>query len=187
MSTLRIALAQINLTVGDIEGNAAKIVRNLERARGLRVDVLLFPELTLTGYPPEDLLFHSGLRKRVETALESIRDSVRDIAVLVGFPDYGGTAGDAIFNACVVFKDGEVLVGEVAKRQAITNPNQTVRSVKRHMGTDWSVKLNGRPSIAVAIYQLPGSNSLEVANAVNKLMKKLQKGQLNLLLKKSLH
>ena len=60
MSTLRIALAQINLTVGDLEGNAAKIVSHLARAREARVDLLVFPELTLTGYPPEDLLFNQG-------------------------------------------------------------------------------------------------------------------------------
>ena len=60
MATLRIALAQINLTVGDIEGNATRIAGGLERARRDAVDIVLFPELTLTGYPPEDLLLKPG-------------------------------------------------------------------------------------------------------------------------------
>jgi NAD+ synthase (glutamine-hydrolysing) len=66
----------------------------------------VFPELSISGYPPEDLLFHSGLRKRVEGALETVRSKVRDIAVVVGFPEYDDTH---IYNACVVYHNGRVL------------------------------------------------------------------------------
>ena len=101
------ALAQLDLVVGDVAGNTDRILEYSARAHDeLRADLVVFPELSICGYPPEDLLFHSGLRKRIDAALDTIRDSVRDIAVLVGFPDY---QGDDIFNACVVFKDGEVL------------------------------------------------------------------------------
>ena len=107
---ITVALAQLDLVVGDVAGNTARILEYSARAHDdMQADLVVFPELSICGYPPEDLLFHSGLRKRIQTALETIRDSVRDIAVLVGFPDYGGTEGDDIFNACVVFKDGEVL------------------------------------------------------------------------------
>jgi NAD+ synthase (glutamine-hydrolysing) len=56
MRSLRVALAQINATVGDIEGNARKIAEGIERAKEVRADVVAFPELAVTGYPPEDLL-----------------------------------------------------------------------------------------------------------------------------------
>lgn len=101
------ALAQLDLVVGDVAGNTDRILEYSARAHDeLQADLVVFPELSICGYPPEDLLFHSGLRKRIDAALDTIRDSVRDIAVLVGFPDY---QGDDIFNACAVFKDGEVL------------------------------------------------------------------------------
>ena len=57
MPTLRVALAQINVTVGDLAGNTAKIIDYIDRARSLRVDLVAFPELAVTGYPPEDLVF----------------------------------------------------------------------------------------------------------------------------------
>ncbi len=104
---ITVALAQLDLVVGDVAGNTDRILEYSARAHDeLRADLVVFPELSICGYPPEDLLFHSGLRKRIDAALDTIRDSVRDIAVLVGFPDY---QGDDIFNACAVFKDGEVL------------------------------------------------------------------------------
>ena len=104
MSMLRIALAQINLTVGDIEGNAAKIVRNLERARDLRVDVVLFPELTLTGYPPEDLLLNRGFVTANREALENLLPHTRGLTAVVGFAD----RREALFNAAAVLHDGRL-------------------------------------------------------------------------------
>ena len=104
---ITVALAQLDLVVGDVAGNTQKIIDHASLARdAMRADLIVFPELSICGYPPEDLLFHSGLRRRVEKAMASIRDSVRGIAVMVGFPDY---RDDDIFNACVVFRDGDVL------------------------------------------------------------------------------
>jgi len=104
---VRVALAQIDLVVGDVAGNTDKILRYSEEARdNKRADLIVFPELALAGYPPEDLLFHSGLRKRIHEALEIIRRDIRDIAVLVGFPEYDD---EHIYNACSVFKDGQQL------------------------------------------------------------------------------
>ena len=139
-STVTIALAQIDLSVGDVVGNKAKILEHAIRARDeMQADLIIFPELSVCGYPPEDLLFHSGLRRRVANALETIRDSVRDIAVLVGFPDY---QDDDIFNACAVFKDGEVLTHY---RKHLL-PNYSVFDEKRYFtpGKETSVfALNG--------------------------------------------
>jgi len=106
-SSVTVALAQLDLVVGDVDGNTARILEFAARARDdLRADLVVFPELSVCGYPPEDLLFHSGLRKSVEKSLAEIRESVRGIAVLVGFPEY---ESDQTYNSCAVFSDGEVL------------------------------------------------------------------------------
>ena len=137
---ITIALAQFDLVVGDVAGNTQKILDHAVRARDdMRADLIVFPELSICGYPPEDLLFHSGLRRRVEDALETIRNSIRDIAVLVGFPEY---QDDDIFNACVVFKDGEVL----SRYRKHLLPNYSVFDEKRYFaaGKEASVfTLNG--------------------------------------------
>jgi len=104
---ISIALAQVDLVVGDVVGNTKKIIEYARRAHDEnRADLVVFPELSVSGYPPEDLLFHSGLQRRVDEALKTIQSSIREIAVLVGFPEYDG---DNIHNACAVFKDGAVL------------------------------------------------------------------------------
>ena len=72
--SVNIALAQIDLFVGDVKGNTRKIIDYATRARDeLQADLVVFPELAVCGYPPEDLLFHSGLRRRVDEALDEIR------------------------------------------------------------------------------------------------------------------
>lgn len=102
-----VALAQLDMVVGDVAGNTAKILEYSQRARDeMRADLVVFPELSVCGYPPEDLLFHSGLRRRVAKAIDTIRDSLRDIAVLFGYPEF---QGNEIFNSCAVFLDGKVL------------------------------------------------------------------------------
>ncbi len=106
-SKLTVALAQLDLVVGDVAGNTGKILEYCGRAHEeMGADLVVFPELAICGYPPEDLLFHSGLRRRISDALEKIRTTVRDIAVLVGYPEYDG---DDIYNAAVVFRNGKTL------------------------------------------------------------------------------
>jgi NAD+ synthase (glutamine-hydrolysing) len=106
---LKISLAQVDLAVGDIAGNTGKIIEFAERARNeQQADLVVFPELSVCGYPPEDLLFHSGFRKRTEEAVAEILDTVRGIAVLIGFPEY---VDEDIFNSCAVFSDGKLLGG----------------------------------------------------------------------------
>lgn len=105
--SVSIALAQLNLFVGDVTGNTEKILGYATRARDeLQADLVVFPELAICGYPPEDLLFHAGLLRRVDEALDEIRSSVRGIAILAGFPEY---SNDQIYNACAVFQDGDIL------------------------------------------------------------------------------
>ncbi|HLZ71191.1 MAG TPA: NAD+ synthase [Dehalococcoidia bacterium] len=102
MRTLRVALAQINATVGDIEGNAAAIVAQIARARDAGADVVCLPELALTGYPPEDLLLR---RQFVEDNLRALHDLLphtQGITAVVGFVDL---AND-IYNAAAILSDG---------------------------------------------------------------------------------
>ncbi|MGI9237111.1 MAG: NAD+ synthase [Woeseiaceae bacterium] len=101
---IKVALAQIDLAVGDVAGNTAKIIDYATRARDSeRADLVVFPELSVSGYPPEDLLFHAGLRQGVEKAVAEIRDNVFGIAILIGFPEYDD---GKIYNSCAVFSDG---------------------------------------------------------------------------------
>ena len=86
--SLKIALAQINLLVGDVQGNASRVIETARLARtNLGADLVLFPELALSGYPPEDLLFHRGFRRQVEAGLARVRAEVTDVAVMFGFPN----------------------------------------------------------------------------------------------------
>jgi len=104
---ITIALAQLDMVVGDVEGNTAKILETCKRAHDeMQAHLVVFPELSICGYPPEDLLFHAGLQRRVANAMACIRTTVRDIAVLMGYPEY---EGGNIYNAAVVFKDGNPL------------------------------------------------------------------------------
>ena len=106
-STVKAALAQVDLKVGDVTGNTRKIIEYSIRARDeLRADLVVFPELSVCGYPPEDLLFHAGFRTHAEEAVEEIQREVHGIAVLIGFPEYDG---DNIYNSCGVLHDGEML------------------------------------------------------------------------------
>jgi NAD+ synthase (glutamine-hydrolysing) len=101
---MRLALAQINSIVGDLEGNRDRIVSNLEEARGLGADVVIFPELAVTGYPPEDLLLRAGFIRAAERTLEEIAAETRDVVALVGTPHYDGD----LYNAAAVCSGGEV-------------------------------------------------------------------------------
>lgn len=125
-NNLTVALAQLDLIVGDVAANTDRIIEFAERARDeLQADLVVFPELALSGYPPEDLLFHSGLRRRVSSSLQRIRDEVRGIAVLVGFPEY---ADDHIYNACAVFADGV----ELTRYRKRLLPNYSVFDEERY-------------------------------------------------------
>jgi NAD+ synthase (glutamine-hydrolysing) len=106
-NNVKVALAQIDLAVGDVAGNTAKIIDCAVKARDeMQADLVVFPELSVCGYPPEDLLFHAGLRAGTEQAIARIRDSVPGIALLFGFPEF---VEDKIYNSCAVFSNGELL------------------------------------------------------------------------------
>src|SRR5881409_3097006 len=100
---MRLAIAQLNSTVGDLDGNAAKIAARLADARAAGADLVLFPELAVTGYPPEDLLLRPSFVRAAEQSLRRIAQ-VRGIVALVGCP----LLDRDLHNVCAVLADGQV-------------------------------------------------------------------------------
>ena len=137
---LRCVMAQLNLVVGDVEGNTSRIIAATNRAREeLSADVVMVPELAVSGYPPEDLLFHSGMRSQVARSIGRLKAEVRGITLIAGYPEYDG---DHIFNSALVVRDGAVL----ANHRKACLPNYRVFDEKRYFtpGTEPTVvELNG--------------------------------------------
>ncbi|MGZ4375612.1 MAG: NAD+ synthase [Gaiellaceae bacterium] len=101
---MRLALAQINPVVGDLEGNRELILERLSDARSNSADLVVFPELAVTGYPPEDLLLRPGFIRAAEESVEQIALETRGTTVLVGAPHFDRD----LYNACYVLSGGEV-------------------------------------------------------------------------------
>src|SRR5262245_9647817 len=104
--TLRLAMAQINVVVGDIDGNAQKIAEWIERAARLDADIVTFPELALTGYPPEDLLLKPQFIDANLAALQRVIARTPPITAVIGFVD----RKDDIFNAAAVINNGKLVL-----------------------------------------------------------------------------
>ena len=125
MTTLKIALCQINPLVGDIVGNSDKIIREAQCAAENGCNIAVFPELCLTGYPPEDLLLRPSIDLRVSQSLKKIVDVVMGIHVVVGYPK---TVDGELLNMAGVIYQGEVIC-EYAKQCL---PNYQVFDEKRY-------------------------------------------------------
>lgn len=123
---LRIAIAQINLMVGDIEGNAKRILEWIQFARDeMQADVIIFPELALTGYPPEDLLLRQGMYERVDAELQNVMHEVKGISALVGYPE---KTEKGIYNSVAVLENGGCTI--IARKNYL--PNYSVFDEKRY-------------------------------------------------------
>jgi NAD+ synthase (glutamine-hydrolysing) len=124
--SFKIALAQLNLLVGDVHGNATRVISTTRRARAeYGADLVVFPELTLSGYPPEDLLFHRGFRRQIELGLDRVRQEVQDASVVLGFPEYT-RAG--IYNSAALISGGAI----AAIHRKAELPNYKVFDEKRY-------------------------------------------------------
>lgn len=107
---MNVLVAQLNPTIGDVSQNLKKVLHALDEARKKRAHIVLFPELTLTGYPPEDLLLDRGLIEAAERALEEIVPATRDLFVAVGLPRKGLPANvKPLYNSAAVCADGKLL------------------------------------------------------------------------------
>src|SRR5688500_7883825 len=106
---MKIAAAQINPTVGDIAGNTEKILSFIGRAKELGAQLVVFPELSLVGYPPRDLLERGAFIDQNTAALDQIAAKSKDISVLVGFVEKNLSAeGKPLYNAAALLENGEV-------------------------------------------------------------------------------
>src|SRR5256712_2487901 len=144
-SQLRLAMAQINVVVGDVEGNAQKIIEWLDRARDADADIVTFPELALTGYPPEDLLLKPQFIDANLAALDRIISRTRDITAIVGFVD----RQDDIFNAAAIAQNGKL----VTTYHKMYLPNYGVFDEFRYFqpGSRCPVLQMGKATIGVSI------------------------------------
>jgi NAD+ synthase (glutamine-hydrolysing) len=125
-STLKVALAQIDLLVGDVQGNTARIVSTARHAQEkLAADLIVFPELALSGYPPEDLLFHRGFRRQIEAGLERVRAEIGTACAVVGYPEYSGSE---IYNSAALIAGGML----AANHRKSELPNYKVFDEKRY-------------------------------------------------------
>lgn len=126
MSQLRLALAQQQFWVGDIQGNVRRIISSCAHARkALLADLIVFPELCLLGYPPDDLLLRAGLPEVVNAAISTLLREVRGITAVVGAPEF---VNQGVYNSALVLRDGVVL----ARYRKQILPNYGVFDEKRH-------------------------------------------------------
>ena len=122
---MRIALCQLDFTVGDISGNIRKVLDAMAKCRDYGAEIFIFPELALSGYPPEDLLFKKDFIRDLKIGLEKIAGEVRDELLIIGFPEQ---SGDDLYNSAAMLNNGKI-VGTYKKACL---PNYGVFDEKRY-------------------------------------------------------
>jgi NAD+ synthase (glutamine-hydrolysing) len=140
---MRIALAQIDPTVGDLDGNRALILDRLAQAKGAGADVAVFPELAVTGYPPEDLLLRPSFIRAAERSLEEIARESRGITLIVGAPHLDRD----LYNACAVCSGGEVKA--LVKKRFL--PNYGVFDEYRYFAPGNELFLFGQGDVLIGV------------------------------------
>ena len=123
--SLSIALAQLNLLVGDIEGNTERMLQTVQEQQKAGADLVMFTELALSGYPPEDLLYRNDFYQRCDAQLHRLQQASTEVAILVGHP---WREGDKLYNALSLFSEGQLLT-RYFKQQL---PNYGVFDEKRY-------------------------------------------------------
>jgi NAD+ synthase (glutamine-hydrolysing) len=159
---MRLALCQLNATVGDISGNAEKIAAGMHGAREAGAELVLFPELALTGYPPEDLLLKEHFLADARIALEQLAAEARGIVALVGFPE----RAEDVFNSAAVLAEGALH----AVYRKVYLPNYGVFDEQRYFqaGTSGAVIDIGAERIGITVCEdmwEPGPPASEEAHA----------------------
>src|SRR5687768_15921122 len=126
---MKIALAQINCTVGDLDGNASVILDYANRAKNAGAVLVVTPELALSGYPPEDLLLRDGFRRACENVLADMASKTSGIVLLIGHPH---SVNGKLYNAASVIRDGKVAATYLKNLL----PNDTVFDERRYFEPD---------------------------------------------------
>ena len=147
---IRIALAQINPTVGDFSGNLKKIKKMTVEARESGAEIIAFPELAICGFPPEDLLFKRLFIQECEFALQKIASSTEEIVIIIGAPEFVDSRGDKkLYNSAYILLNGKI----VARYRKINLPNYGVFDEKRYFspGNTALTALIGKTNIGLTI------------------------------------
>jgi NAD+ synthase (glutamine-hydrolysing) len=164
---MRLALAQLNSVVGDLDGNRDRIVARIDEAKAAGADLVCFPELATTGYPPEDLLLRPGFLRAAERTLGEVARAARGIAVLVGTPHLDRD----LYNACAVCAGGEVRA--IYRKRFL--PNYGVFDEDRYFaaGRDLVLLEHGRELVGVTVCEdmwQPGPPATDLALAGAQLL-----------------
>lgn len=140
----RIVMAQLDFWVGDVAGNTMRMIEAVRDAHArFAPDLVVFPELALTGYPPEDLLWRRGLQIRVQEALERLKREALPVAIVFGYPEY---AADGLYNAACIVEGGQVVATYRKHRlpnYSVLTKSATSRLAMPHAcmsvgGSDWA-------------------------------------------------
>jgi NAD+ synthase (glutamine-hydrolysing) len=175
---MRLALAQINTVVGDLDGNAERIARRLAEAKEQQADIVVFPELAVTGYPPEDLLLRPSFVEAAQTKAEALAREARGIVALIGVPLFDRD----LYNACVVCAAGEIKT--VYRKRFL--PNYGVFDEDRYFATGRDLVLLEHggtlvgPTICEDMWQ-PGPPATDLALAGAQLLVNLSASPFHLL------
>src|SRR4030067_2255957 len=124
MKYIRAGIAQINTTVGDLDGNTKRIISAIKEAKKLRINLITFPELAITGYPPKDLLLKTKFIKENQQRLQDIVEETEGIIAIVGFVHQDGD----VFNSAAVIHDRKI----IGIKHKIHLPNYGVFDEKRY-------------------------------------------------------
>src|SRR5215467_13575086 len=175
---MRLALAQINPVVGDLDGNRDLILAQLQEAKAQGADLVLLPELAVTGYPPEDLLLRPGFVRAAESRVEAIAREARGTTVLVGAPHFDRD----LYNACYVLTGGEVKA--VYRKRFL--PNYGVFDEDRYFapGRDLVLLEHGATLVGVTICEdmwQPGPPATDLALAGAELIVNISASPFHLL------
>ena len=159
---MRLALCQLNATVGDISGNAERIAAGMQAARDAGADLVLFPELAITGYPPEDLLMKEHFLSDARSALEDLAARTHEVIAIVGFPE----RAEHVHNAAAVLADGAIR----AIYRKVHLPNYGVFDEHRYFsaGTAGGLLEVGSERIGVTVCEdmwIPGAPASDEAAA----------------------
>jgi NAD+ synthase (glutamine-hydrolysing) len=160
---MRVALAQIDTTVGDLDGNRDRIVARIEEAKTANADLVVFPELVITGYPPEDLLLRPAFVRGADRALREVAHATEGIVALVGAPH---SQDGLLYNACIACAGGGVTT--VYRKRLL--PNYGVFDEKRYFepGTEVGLLEVGGTAVGLTVCEdlwFPGPPAVETAAA----------------------
>ena len=128
MPNIRVASAQINTTVGDISGNCKLIADAIDEARSIGTDIVAFPELSITGYPPEDLLLSQHFVRTNRRALDEIADHCQNIAAMIGIVDYDEDDSGNIKN---IYNAAAIIVDTPNRSHLPQEPATQLRRIRR--------------------------------------------------------